>query len=82
MGGGGGSKKCDILLGGGGPRFVTVCDRGGGSKIIKKSVTYFMDGPFAEMDRQALVGAAYGTHLLIKVFIFEINSAIHYHECA
>ena len=26
---------------------MTVCDRGeGGSKIIKKSVTYFMDGPF------------------------------------
>ena len=25
---------------------MTVCDRGeGGSKIIKKSVTYFMDGP-------------------------------------
>ena len=30
----------------GGPRFVTVCDRGGGSKIIKNSVTYFMDGPY------------------------------------
>ena len=25
---------------------MTVCDRGeGGSKIIKNSVTYFMDGP-------------------------------------
>ena len=30
----------------GGPRFVTVCDRG--SKIIKNSVTYFMDGPFTD----------------------------------
>ena len=30
----------------GGPRFVTVCDREeGGVKIIKNSVTYFMDGP-------------------------------------
>ena len=36
-------QKCDILLGG--LRFVTVCDWGGGSKIIKNSVTYFMDGP-------------------------------------
>ena len=28
---------------------MTVCDRGegGGSKIIKKSVTYFMDGPLS-----------------------------------
>ena len=34
-------QKCDILLGG--PRFVTVCDRGGG-KNHQKSVTYFMDG--------------------------------------
>ena len=26
---------------------MTVCDRGeGGSKIIKNSVTYFMDGPY------------------------------------
>ena len=33
---GGGSKKCDILLGGGGPRFVTVCDRGGGVKNHQK----------------------------------------------
>ena len=24
---------------------MTVCDRGGESKIIKNSVTYFMDGP-------------------------------------
>ena len=24
---------------------MTVCDRGEGSKIIKNSVTYFMDGP-------------------------------------
>ena len=24
---------------------MTVCDRGGGSKIIENSVTYFMDGP-------------------------------------
>ena len=38
--------------GGGGPRFVTVCDRGRGrSKIIKKSVTYFMDGPIYTISR-------------------------------
>ena len=24
---------------------MTVCDREGGSKLIKNSVTYFMDGP-------------------------------------
>ena len=31
---------------GGGPSFVTVCDRGeGGVKMVKNSVTYFMDGP-------------------------------------
>ena len=24
---------------------MTVCDRGGGSNIIKNSLTYFMDGP-------------------------------------
>ena len=24
---------------------MTLCDRGGGSKIIKNSMTYFMDGP-------------------------------------
>ena len=30
---------------------MTVCDRGeGGSKIIKKSVTYFMDGPLAHSE--------------------------------
>src|SRR6218665_2440910 len=28
------------------PRCVTKCDRGkGGSKLVKNSVTYFMDGP-------------------------------------
>ena len=45
----------DSDAGGGGPRSVTyfwggskICDSlwQGGSKIIKKSVTYFMDGPF------------------------------------
>ena len=31
----------------GGPSFVTVCDRGeGGVKMVKNSVTYFMDGPY------------------------------------
>ena len=25
---------------------MSVCDKGGGSKIIKNSVTYFMDGPY------------------------------------
>ena len=39
-----GSKICDILLGG--LRFVTVCDKRRRSKIIKNSVTYFMDGPY------------------------------------
>src|SRR6218665_42168 len=28
------------------PGCVTKCDRGRGSKVAKKSVTYFMDGPF------------------------------------
>ena len=29
-----------------GPRFVTDCGRrGGGVKVVKNSVTYFMDGP-------------------------------------
>ena len=36
------SEVWHILLGRG-SRFVTVCDRGRGSKIIKNSVTYFMD---------------------------------------
>ena len=27
------------------PGCVTKCDRGGGSKLAKDSVTYFMDGP-------------------------------------
>jgi len=27
------------------PRCVTMCDRGGGSKLVQNSVTYFMDGP-------------------------------------
>jgi len=31
---------CDVLSGGG----PGICDRGGGSKLAKNSVTYFMDG--------------------------------------
>src|SRR6218665_3035018 len=35
---------CDVLYGEA-PRCVTKCDRGGGSKLVQNSVTYFMDGP-------------------------------------
>jgi len=34
---------CEVLWGVAG--CVTKCDRGGGSKLAKNSVTYFMDGP-------------------------------------
>src|SRR6218665_3679633 len=40
----GGSEMCDVLSGGPG-----MCDRGRGSKLAKNSVTYFMDGPKAEI---------------------------------
>ena len=39
-----GSEMCDVLSGGV-PRCVTICDRGGGSKLVQNSVTYFMNGP-------------------------------------
>src|SRR6218665_2155735 len=39
----GGFEMCEVLLGV--PGCVTKCDRGGGSKLAKNSVTYFMDGP-------------------------------------
>ena len=36
---------------------MTVCDRGErGSKIIKNSVTYFMDGPFSVPFRSLIFG--------------------------
>jgi len=35
----------DVLCGV--PGCVTTCDRGGGSKLAKNSVTYFMDGPLS-----------------------------------
>ena len=38
----GGSEMCDVLLGA--PGCVTKCDRER-SKLVKNSVTYFMDGP-------------------------------------
>ena len=39
-------RKCDELPGREGPRFVTGCDREErGVKLVKNSVTYFMDGP-------------------------------------
>src|SRR6218665_3591788 len=41
----GGSEMCDVLLGV--PGCLTKCDRGGGSKLAKNSMTYFMDGPDA-----------------------------------
>src|SRR6218665_1726166 len=40
-----GSEMCDVFSGV--PGCVTKCDRGGGSKLAKNSVTYFMDGPYA-----------------------------------
>ena len=42
--GGGGVVACDIFLIGGQP-CVTVCDRGEGLNLVKKSVTYFSNGP-------------------------------------
>src|SRR6218665_3526074 len=39
----GGSEMCDVFSGVQG--CVTKCDRGGGSKLAKNIVTYFMDGP-------------------------------------
>ena len=41
----GGFEMCDVLSGVGVPGCVKKCDRGGGSKLAKNSVTYFMDGP-------------------------------------
>ncbi len=38
----GGTEMCDVLSGG--PGMCDKCDRGGGSKLAKNSVTYFMDG--------------------------------------
>src|SRR6218665_17736 len=38
-----GSEMCDVLLGG--PRMCDKVCQGGGSKLAKNSVTYFMDGP-------------------------------------
>src|SRR6218665_1405433 len=37
-------RGCDVLYGGS-AMCVTKCDRGRGSKLVKNSVTYFMDGP-------------------------------------
>jgi len=37
---------CDVLLGVQG--CVTKCDRGGGLKLAKNSLTYFMDGPLGD----------------------------------
>src|SRR6218665_154465 len=42
-----GGPKC-VTYFWGVPGSVTKCDRGGGSKVAKNSVTYFMDGPQAE----------------------------------
>jgi len=41
------SEMCDVLSGGV-PGCVTKCDMGGGSKLAKNSVTYFMDGPLLD----------------------------------
>src|SRR6218665_2633782 len=43
---GGESEMCGVLLGDV-PGCVTKWDRGGGSKLAKYSVTYFMDGLFS-----------------------------------
>src|SRR6218665_2595822 len=40
----GGGPRC-VTYFRGVPGCVTKCDRGGGSKLAKNSVTYFMDGP-------------------------------------
>jgi len=37
------SEMCDVLWGV--PGCVTNCDRGRGSKLVKNSMTYFMDRP-------------------------------------
>ena len=37
---------CEVLSGEGVSGCVTKCDRGGGSKLAKNSVMYFMDGPW------------------------------------
>ena len=45
---------------------MTVCDRGGGSKIAKNSVTSFMDGPM------------HAVHILCNAFIMQcIYYAMH-----
>src|SRR6218665_2626314 len=43
----GGSEMCDVLWRV--PRRVTKCDRGGGSKLVQNSVTYFMDGSHSSL---------------------------------
>src|SRR6218665_2557900 len=50
----GGSKMCDVLLEI--PGCVTKCDRegGGGSKLAKNSVTYFMEGPLRQSSSRRL----------------------------
>src|SRR6218665_3006931 len=40
-----GGPRCVTYFRGGVPGCVTKCDRGGGEKLAKNSVTYFMDGP-------------------------------------
>src|SRR6218665_3755998 len=39
----------------GGPRCVTMCDRGGESKLVQNSVTYFMDGPMKHLNFNGLL---------------------------
>ena len=35
---------------------MTVCDRGGGVKMVKNSVTYFMDGPYCDKHEELGTG--------------------------
>ena len=79
----GGSEKCGTSFRGGqrnvwrhlggGQRFVTLCDRGGGSKIAKNSVTSFMDGPICWL-RLSFLAVSYEHALHSIKIIFFVDS--------
>ena len=64
----GGSEMCDVLSGG---QSVTG---GGGSKLAKNSVTYFMDGPLVEREDPLLLSITFPTSSGHSDFVEDIST--------